>query len=256
MSVSIGLSPTVQGGLGLAAVLASLSGRLRERFFLKTGFLILAALVLADFSNSRPDGLFKNALSAGEALSLFAVATGNPILAFAGGFTGSRATLAVTGIAGVMVVIFGFPSQMKIRRRAGLMVLAGTVAGLGAWAAINGIERFTPGAIETAGELRAETYHNPGGLFGSGFGAYQGQRPHNVFISLWAQMGVLSVPVWVTIAWHARRADWRLFPALLPSAFLNDWIVSAPSGIMAVGLYIALMDENQERPEQAIGRDD
>lgn len=242
VAVSIGTSPSLAGVIGLAALLCALCVRPAERFSGDFTLFLVAGSVLLDFSTGRPAGLFKNALSAGEALSLFAVARNSPWLAFVAGFTGSRTPLLIAALSP--------HGRFTLRPQLYLMVGGAVVLGLLAWAGLHGFERFTPGAVATAGELRGETYSNPGGLFGSGYGAYQGQRPHNVFISLWAQMGLLSVPVWLTVAWHARRLPWRLFLPLIPPAFLNDWIVSTPGGLLCVSLYIALAYEKQRRPDR------
>ena len=231
VAVSIATSPTVQGLIALLAALAWLSGDPERPVFLKIGVFVAAGLVLLDFSSERPAGIYTNALSAAEVLGLMAAASGSATLAFVSGFTGSRASVAIAMLA--VPRLWARPGVALA-----LVVMAG--AGLVVWGYLHGYDRFTGEAIAQAGELRAATYSNPGGLFGSGFGAYEGQRPHNVFISLWAQMGILSVPVWATVAYHLRRADWRVLLPLAPAALLDDWIVSTAAGICCLGVYFAL----------------
>jgi hypothetical protein len=87
------------------------------------------------------------------------------------------------------------------------------------------------------------------GWFGTGFGAFpEYQRPHNAFLSLWAQAGILTIPILAAPVWYARKVGLRHLAALAPALILADWLFSTPGGIAALAVYGRLAQEKQLRP--------
>lgn len=215
--------------------------------------LALALLILLDFGPDRPRGfLFKNAMTAGQAMAFFTILLDWPWLAAVAGFTGTRSTLFILAWALC-------PSWRYF------VALAAAVFGLLIWALLaktgnapaGGIvfDRLdVAGSTTLRGSLNAEWWQ---GWLGSGYGSFpELQRPHNAVLSLWAQAGSLTIPILLTALWHARRMHILDVLPLLPALWFADWLFSTAGGIGMLGVYVALAQEKRARPDdeaEAVG---
>lgn len=227
-----------EGAFALIVLTAVIVGpRPRKNRWAVAAILALAVLVVLDFDADRPRGfIFKNALTAAHALALFTILFDWPWMAAVAGFTGTRTPL----------MILAWDIRPSWRYFAALFAY---VVGLGAWFLIHGVTDERVDVAQAAawrGGLNAEWWQ---GWLGSGFGNFPGtQRPHNAFLALWAQSGVLTIPILLTAAWHARKVHPLALLPLVPSLWYSDWLFSTAGGIGMIAVYIAFAQERRPWP--------
>lgn len=205
----------------------------REKLFTTTWILLFGLGIIALFeiwlmNDHRPETLFVKDASV---LGLSGMAFLNPLA----GIAGSR-----TAVAG-MFLFAAVSNRMIIWMFAGtafLMLFAPIILNHDPVAEF----RFTPEGLEQAQELRSEILtpdkiHPP--WYGYGYHSYvleTGlQRPHNIYVLSWYELGVLSIPLWLLVL----IAIWRYLPVRSSAVLLiiglnTDELFARPEGLFVI----------------------
>jgi hypothetical protein len=213
------------------------------------GLMLVAVSVLFNVLSDRPSGIFQNSLAASHVLSLAAVAVGLPWLLLFAGLTGSITPFGTLAMSAHM-----------FRPWPGRFIMAAVSLAIGALiftALPNTDSQITPAAVARDISSRIETLRGelpdveePAGRawkpWGYGYGNYHREtglrNPHNAVLSLWWQLGLLSLPVFAGAGWLAwKHLSWRYALPLVPALMTDDFLVSYPAGVMAMAMYFALL---------------
>ena len=196
-----------------------------------TGVLILGLTIIGDLliTNSRPDGVFKNAVMAAEIMGLILLFKQNKWMFVVFG----AATLSRTFLAMVASYILFDRKYWK------LLVLACVVFAVVSFGV--GSDR-TQVITNTAEHI--ETYSYEFKLFGWGYNQYARetglQHPHNFFINGLLQFGIIAIPWFVVIGLLAWKVNWKYWIPILITMFADGDLLFTAQGTAAVATYYTL----------------
>ncbi len=211
---------------------------------------IISIFIFIDLNIIRPHGMFKNGLSASQVATLtFVGSSGGFVLPFIAGITLSRTPLLILvssyfilskKIIFISIIIFllGFFIQNY--------ALHNTDSFGGKPSRITNITQD----LQSREATITGTENREFKLWGYGLSNYVNtlgvQRPHNAVLSLWWQMGLLSIPVFLNVLWLAyRHLKWKDALPLVPPLMLGDFLVADISGVVMLMFYITFLKHRQ-----------
>lgn len=196
-----------------------------------TGVLILGATIVVDLliTNSRPDGVFKNAVMAAEIVGLILLFKKNKwMLAIFGGITLSRTFLVMM----LSYVLFD-------RKYVYIFLIA-----LASFVVVSLLIDSDRTQIVTNTTEHIETYSYEFKWLGWGFNQYARQtglqHPHNFFINGILQFGIVAIPWFIVIGLLAWKLNWKYWIPILITMFADGDLLFTAQGTAAVATYYML----------------
>lgn len=258
--ISILISTTINGKIeGLFIALAIFTGiiilpNLYKNYSFVNGLIfgitIISIFIFFDLNVTRPHGMFKNGLAASQVATLtFVSSSGGFILPFIAGLTLSRTPILI-------LISSYFILSKKVIFISLILFLLGFI-----------LQNHTLHNTDTLGRKNSRitnivedikqreltiigTENREFQLWGYGLSNYVNtlgvQRPHNALLSLWWQMGLLSIPIFLNVLWLAyRHLNWKDVLPLGPPLMLGDFLVADISGVVMLMFYITFLKHRQ-----------
>ena len=197
----------------------------RWGMILTLGIAMLAQIEITWFGDIRPEALSKDA----SILGLSGMSFASPLA----GFSGSR-----TAVAGIWLFAI-----LTLRWTPFILAIVATLALF--YAALfvpESVQRFTIEAVQHADSLRDTISVSPveAPWYGFGYHSYNfetgAQRPHNIFILSWYELGLLSIPFWTFVLFSIKLAaiPWRIIAIFIPVGLLTDEFFARPEGLFVI----------------------
>lgn len=150
------------------------------------------------------------------------------------GIAGSR-----TAVAGIWIfaLLTGKRFGFILAVAASVMLFTPTIIGL------DNSSRFTIQGIEQSDSLRDEISTSPTDVpwYGYGFHSYvletESQRPHNIFILSWYELGIFSIPFWILLLFALPippKFPFRFVAIVIPVGLMTDEFFSRPEGLFVL----------------------
>lgn len=233
--------------------------RPNRAFWIGSGIVLAFQLVFMAIQlpvQARPPGLSANASQVGQTGLVFAAGPLGPLAAITLGISTARSAamglaiytfLARTRyawmVACMAAVIFVAVAHEKTPQRIGL---AGIKQGISDRNdLIDGVPSTGQAIVHLLATDCGPVREREWSWHGYGYHGYclstGQQRPHNLWVTSWWELGVFSIPFWALVAYGAWKLRGPMTPALFAVGMITEELFSRPEGFYMVAVVIATM---------------